>query len=474
MIDSLVRHLDDCRRRVIQLDELHLSDPMYVGWIDLSSYSDLTNTPLVIGTLTRQAAYFYESIDLERGSDCFFFYSTSTAIGIDPPPHVMEKQCHLFNPVGRELSSLCDRLPGKVRNTLLLPAKSPWWNTLLHLAVHFPQAQRLEAHRKRLIKERFGANPVNERFIQLSYHQPHDVYPGLVYAVLCNNVYTSTIAAIDFLKDQLASQHEDHQTVILKDVYLQLQKEFQQISTLLDGSEHEQNIFKIIKCTNSFVSPPAREWAEYPTEGHPKNITLSSFGSEWEFAVFSGLADEDCLQLCQRAGEHLPRSFGNHPVMFTRQDSSSSGLTRTGYSPAVLSQVPEARWIRHVVATLRQFQPEFVETVWCSKPEEFHKFYGYTRLKTDICTASVLCIRLSGLIGNASASRAKKQQSPVVRGRPSLTDRKSDAQIWAAWKTGAYKSYKECGNKLNLTANQVELVIDRHRKWLKRGKRSSE
>ena len=47
-------------------------------------------------------------------------------------------------------------------------------------------------------------------------------------------------------------------------------------------------------------------------------------------------------------------------------------------------------------------------------------------------------------------------------------DADGDRRIYDAWKTGSYRTWKDCGRELGVDERHVELAVGRYRKYLKR------
>jgi len=65
-------------------------------------------------------------------------------------------------------------------------------------------------------------------------------------------------------------------------------------------------------------------------------------------------------------------------------------------------------------------------------------------------------------------TQVEKEKPKNKRGRPSDTNKKEDKNIFQAWETGQYENYEQLANEFHKTKYEIERIIDRHRKRLKR------
>jgi hypothetical protein len=410
---SLARRLSDCRRRVAALETHNASEPIYTGLLSWEAIRCAANEPKVILDLVGQQCYFSSDFCPTNGNHSFFFYSGNEHPRGTVTYNSTRQQCHALSGVAAELASICDEMPDPVKIRLRLPESAPWWLTLHHLAWHFPSKNLLDARRRRLLrKAEYPSIRSDERFVQLFHEQPEDIHKGLIYSMGTRDAYAQTIAGIDLLSDTLTWQAEPPASTS--------ELMFASLLTMFrasgQGVEHSLAglMFMVIKCGDSFESPPARLWAGY-TEGGctARRAWLSALNADWEFAWFQGAFCEHAYQMSEQAGSHLPALLGWDTVMFSRIETVGQCTQAVCCPPAVVNRNHAARWVGHVLAILRRHRPELVEIKWCSPPTRDAPLYGYATLKVNFYEASALAIELSNLHGGRQLVLIESEEGTV-------------------------------------------------------------
>ncbi len=459
--EMLLKQLNDYRTLFVELEKLHIANPIFWGWLTLNGRSNIgVDFHAMIRACVDQLADPTISLSLETGLNVTFPYT-----GLNRPKieeYDLRRQAENLSKLQSEVSNICEYLPVPVQTVLRMPIRCLWPQKLFHLAWHFPHQTLLCAPRFRLFKSHKNQlMKVGERIIQQSKTNLKDAFPGALFSLLEADIYRSSITAIDVITEMLDKlQKEPPQHNIAFEEYTALHRSFTSPKSGLNDLN-----FQILKFTNSFFSKPASKWAKYnPAAPNQHSFLLSALGSDWEEATFHGPCADDLSQLCQQAGNLLPSSIPVAPIMFSKSDEKSL--------IPVFNRNTQARWIGHVLTTLKKHQPELIETVWCSPDDRPYNLYGYSRLKINFCEASALCIELSGFLGKKGKGKQPSQVKPEKkkRGRHVVHDPKEDMRIYESWKSGEYRSKAGLADELRILPGEVVHAIDRHRQRLSKAK----
>jgi len=412
--ESIKRRLGDFRRNLNDLHSQHLNNPVYSGWAQFKDWQQSDEIlPMIFGKY--QDSLFTTASPFGGCHQIHFTKEPSSLAEL-------RKQVQILDKFVDPLNALVDSIPESFKDRFRLPVFSSWWIKLHHLAWHFPSEQALDAKRMRLLREtilidgksrqehRFYNTPVPERTTQLLF-RAEDRFKGLIYSKFGSDAYMASVEAIDFITQvidqQLIASSEE---VDDSSKYFELlQHTCKNASAGMKRDHDVQYIFELVKCSDSFETPPAAEWAGFQEGGAPwRTIPLSELNEDFEFCFIRGSYTDWIAKLSREAGQHLPKSIPDVPLLFQR-DSTQKNVhyIHVRHAP-VMNRRPEARWLGFVFSTLFRMKPDLIRVHWKSVISEHH-LYGFAVLTVDPFEAMALAIELAGLAAPVKSLTEKQQ-----------------------------------------------------------------
>jgi len=343
--------------------------------------------------------------------------------------------------IAQEPQTLCSRLPTLVRQALCLPEIKDWWRTLFHLGWHFDRPF-LRSQRTRLLpSDNRPTMYTDETCIQESGCEgQHDVLPGLIFGTLQHDAFTASEAAVGILIDSLRSSHPTTPTASSHTgrVFAQLRERFRRSGELEATMPGPKTSVKLLRYSNSFLTPPATEWAGLELGGEPESLwRLARINSDQEYCQIRGPATQSFNELAATAGNALPPGAPDDVTLFSEDRRLSNGfVTRVSAHRPILSPGAVERWLRFVFSTLRQFCPEELEIQWGTASGA--SSYGMATLKQNIFAASALAIELAGLTPTTGSESRRDRNLCFVEFREaarnlSRTGGDPERAAWQSW-----------------------------------------
>ena len=135
------------------------------------------------------------------------------------------QQLIAFKTICSGLESIVDMLPDDIRHRYGLVQSETWWKVLFHLAIHHA-TELLSVTRERWVYlldqpwkadggyKPFAQDKISEYAAQLDMHPPvEDIWPGTIWCSLKEDIFTSTMRAIDLLIELVNKVDEEEQQV---------------------------------------------------------------------------------------------------------------------------------------------------------------------------------------------------------------------------------------------------------------------
>jgi hypothetical protein len=317
-------------------------------------------------------------------------------------------------------------LPKNVQKRLVLPDSYNWWRTVFHLAWHFPRPF-LGADRERLLKQDgiAGHSRTTETCVQLcGPASQQDLLPGLIYSRLEHDICTSSEAAIDVVLNELQNCPKmtplgdvgmRSLTSEERAVFRRLRDDFERGAGMETMPGHVLET-KLMKLTDSFVTPPATEWAGLKQGGCTERLLkLSRLNDIQEICQIRGMATGYFCDLAERAGQALPADlFPDRPILFDNIRPNQMGIPIgiSGPDP-VMSRGPIERWVGFVFATLKERWHPALRVQWLEGQLPAPLSHALATLDRNLFKASVLVIDLAGLAGDQFNGWELLRSAPV-------------------------------------------------------------
>ena len=294
--------------------------------------------------------------------------------------------------------------------------------TLFDLATHFP-TPLLAASRERWLNFT-GPAPSDDGHTTLWVKYPHedkvpeirmqlysiqavyvDVVPGTIWSCLKDDVFSSTVQAIEMMIAELENatiEPAPTDRTAVRRRFAELHKHFSHLARLAGGFGNPE--WQHVKLATSFRMPAARTWCDFPMDVRFETLRLSQGHANAEYLLHRHM-DSDLRTLLEQAGNALPPEISDGPVMFHRQLGGHVVSSRAHLDPS-----PVAKWVRFVFNSLRENESSGDEV--CFNYESavdrvlnpFEDIYGYATLKNGFFAASAKAIELAGLLPTPVAS----------------------------------------------------------------------
>ena len=381
----------------------------------------------------------------------------------------------------------------------LLPETESWWAALFYLEIHYPQGVR-ETRRDRWVSISGLAHGVDPKRT-IPHHYPHrdriverslqfgrmqapfeDIVPGVIWCRLPDDVFTSSIRAIDRLISQLEMLSITPPVIdwpTVRTRFAELHHDFMLFAEVEQGwllhraGETEPDVpfrfyweGRLVKVASSFHMPPAHEWCGFPMPFADAPLLLSKHQADAEYFFHRGMPKE-FRTLCEAAGNALPSSVPDLPVMFHRPIFPNGQICLP--APA-LDPDPAAKWVRFVCNSLLANDPSGEEVsvhfqdLPAGAPEVFPDIFGFATFRIGFFAASARAIELAGLRPIQPPDNPGDGDPKRGQGRPMVHDRVKDKQLIEEWERAkGYTSKKEFCEDKGITSEQLEAAQSRAR-----------
>ncbi len=334
------------------------------------------------------------------------------------------------------LLDFVDGLPSDIASRFRRDGTRSWFVTLFDIAIHYP-TPLLEATRERWLNIT-GPAPSCDGHATLPMNYPHeckvhelrmqlrsieavydDVVPGTIWSCLKDDVFSSTVQAIQWMIAELENailEPAPTDGMAVRRQFAELHQHFSHLARLARGFGNPE--WQLVKLATSFRMPAARTWCDFPMDQRYETVRLSQQHADAEYLLVRPMQDE-IQALLEEAGNALPPKMFDGPVMFRRNLEwfvLSSG--------AHLDPNPVAKWVRFVFNSLRGNDPSGDEvcfnymSVVGRAENPFEDIYGYATLKNGFFAASAKAIELARLlpVGTSITTATPITSSPTADG----------------------------------------------------------
>jgi hypothetical protein len=414
-VQQLISHFGECRRRLADLR-------------GRQDYAALTCAMLRLeragGTVLYEQPFsrilngrpFHECHAASHGETfALAFYPVADGIQASRIPAALAP----VEAITRKIHPLLRELPEPVRERLRLPDSDNWWRIVFHLGWHFPRPFLSPVRCRLLAREGTISGIADETFVQLhGTGGQSDLLPGLIYSAfqdnddLCTCSETAVATIIEALErhvqaGQAAEPGAPTFSADQRRAFDQLRADF------LAGTQLPQPMLglecKLLKLADSFDTPPASAWASLQVGGCVERfVTLSRLNDMQEIVQIRGPATEWFCEVAERAGNALPASIPDFPLLF---DDPQRGFS--GPRP-VMNRNALERWVGFVFATIKRHRHEALCVWWETNRGPLS--HGLATLDRDLFAASVLAIDLARLTtaAEAASNRQRATCSPFT------------------------------------------------------------
>src|SRR5262245_27916326 len=384
---QLISHLGECRRRLSGL-------PGRLGYLSLSCAILRLEGP---GGALPDGSHFARILNgrpfqgrvtaSPRETFAIAFYPVAGGIRADQ----IDAALAPVEAITGEIHPLLGELPRSALARLQLPTSDDWWRVVFHLAWHFPRPFFRATRCRLLARDGAPYRECEETFVQLhGTGGTSDLLPGLIYSDLQRDLCTCSEAAVGVIVEALERRVQGGHAVPsgLPDMSADQRRAFDELRVaFLAGAQLPTQSLecKLLKLADSFETPPASEWASLVQGGCIERfLTLSRLNAIQEVVQIRGPATEWFCEVARRAGDALPASIQDCPVLFDD--------TRHASGPApVMNRGPLERWVAFVFATLKQH--DALRIRW--ETPEGPLSHGLATLDRDLSAASALAIDLA-------------------------------------------------------------------------------
>ena len=145
-----------------------------------------------------------------------------------------------------------------------------------------------------------------------------DVVPGTIWRCLKDDVFSSTVQAIEMMIAELenaTSEPAPTDRMAVRRRFAELHQHFSHLARLAGGFGDPE--WQHVKLTSSFRMPAARTWCDFPMDVRFETLRLSQGHANAEYLLHRHM-DSDLRTLLEQAGNALPPEMFDGPVMFHR------------------------------------------------------------------------------------------------------------------------------------------------------------